>query len=185
MPSRANLSAYREDQHADRGGARCAIVSRISGVTSAHEMKLLRTVRNCRPNIPVPCPKHWDALSRTADGSVRHCETCDTNVYFCSTDEETLGHARAGHCIAREVPDQSELPKLVLGRPALPVVISNEQGEARQRYARERAIDDILSWDISAYDRACPACAYPVPNFRSSCRVCGAVVGRANPRRTP
>jgi len=141
-------------------------------------MKLLRTIRNCRPSIPVPCPKRWDALTETTSLAIRHCETCKSDVHFCATDEETLVHARAGHCVAREVPDPSELPNVILGRPAVPAVMSADQVEARSRNARERAIDDILNWDMAAYDRSCPTCSYPVPNFRSACRVCGTVVGR-------
>jgi len=141
-------------------------------------MKLLRTVRNCRPTIPAPCPKRWEALAQTPDPDVRHCETCNQPVHFCSTDEQTLEHARAGHCVAREVPDRSELAPIVLGRPALPSVETVEQREARARFTREREIDDILAWDLGAYDRSCPTCGYPVPNFRPSCRICGTRVGR-------
>src|SRR5689334_18604743 len=142
-------------------------------------MKLVRTIRNCRPAIPVPCPKQWDALAVTAADHVRHCDTCSNLVYFCATDEQTLEHARAGHCIARALPDQSELGRIVVGRPAQPVAETPTQSQARTLRARERAIDDLLAWDLASYDRCCGRCGYPVPNFRKTCRVCGTIVGRA------
>jgi hypothetical protein len=143
-------------------------------------MKLQRTVRNCRPTIPVPCPKQWEALEETADPYIRHCQACSRHVFFCSTDEQTLEHARAGDCVAREVPNRSEMAHIVLGRPRPPVVETPTERDARARIARERAIDDILAWDLSAYERDCPACGYPLPNFRCACRVCGEIVGRAS-----
>jgi hypothetical protein len=77
-----------------------------------------QTIRNC----PLPifrqvCPQKWEALAPTGDAGVRHCGQCDQQVFLCSTAEETLNHARAGHCVAREIPDSSELPTMYLGRP--------------------------------------------------------------------
>jgi hypothetical protein len=94
--------------------------------------------------------------------------------------EETLAHARAGHCVAREVPDESELPAIVLGRPSIPIEPSPEQRAALKQMARERAIDDILAWNLSDYSRCSPTCNFPVPDFRSTCRVCNTHLGRIN-----
>src|SRR5436305_13940628 len=81
-------------------------------------LKTKRTIRNC----PLPvfrqvCPREWEQLALTEDASVRHCAQCNQDVYLCSTDDETLNHARAGHCIARLIPDASELPKMYVGQP--------------------------------------------------------------------
>src|SRR5215475_6768376 len=55
------------------------------------------------------CPLKWENLAATADPRVRHCRTCEREVYFCASDEETLAHAGQGHCIAREASPYSEL----------------------------------------------------------------------------
>ena len=81
-------------------------------------MKTKRTIRNCLlPIFRQVCPKQWDALTPTEDAGVRHCGECKQHVYLCLTDEETLDHARAGHCVARVIPDESELGSMILGRP--------------------------------------------------------------------
>jgi hypothetical protein len=139
---------------------------------------MARTVRNCRPIIAAPCPRKWEALVETSDDAVRHCSTCAKPVFFCATDEETLAHARAGDCVAREVPDRGNLGPIVVGRPRMPIVATPDQLANRARVQRERGIDDILAWDLAAYARDCPACDWPVPSFRVTCKVCGAAVGR-------
>ena len=140
-------------------------------------MKTKRTIRNC----PLPvfrrvCPREWEQLTPTEDASVRHCGQCNQNVYLCRTDHETLSHARAGHCIARVIPDESELPVMYLGRPKHVPPTTPEQEEALRQTQRERGIDDALK-NLNA-PRACPRCHYPLQSWRTSCRVCGLEVGR-------
>jgi hypothetical protein len=104
--------------------------------------------------------------------------TLHEDVHFCRTDEETLRHARAGHCIAREEPHPDELPYLMLGRPAIPPVVTPEQEQARALRAREGGITAAL--DNARYEgaRDCPECGYPVPSFRKTCYVCAFELGR-------
>jgi hypothetical protein len=66
-------------------------------------------------------------------------------VSFCRTDEETLRHARAGHCIAREEPHGGELPELVIGTPHPPSAITPEQKLASAWHLRENGIADALN----------------------------------------
>jgi predicted amidophosphoribosyltransferase len=139
-------------------------------------VKTKRTVRNC----PLPvfrrvCPQQWEALTPTDHASVRFCGQCNQNVYLCSSDEETLSHARAGHCVAREIPDASELPAMYIGQPKHVPPATPEQEEAERRTNRERWIDDALKNLRSPH--ACPQCHYPVPAWRTRCRVCGLVLG--------
>ena len=147
-------------------------------------MKTRRTIRNC----PLPvvrralrdfqrvCPQQWEALTPTDQPSVRHCGQCDHDVYLCSNDEETLSHARAGHCVAREIPDESELPRVyVVGRPKHVPPGTPEQEEALRLTQREHGIDNALR-NLSA-PRSCPRCHYPAPSWRTNCRVCGFAVG--------
>ncbi|MDB5296683.1 MAG: hypothetical protein JWO31_2666 [Phycisphaerales bacterium] len=140
-------------------------------------MKTKRTIRNC----PLPvfrqvCPKTWESLTPTDQASVRHCAQCDQNVYLCSTDKETLGHARAGHCVAREIPDSSELPAMYVGQPTYVPPHTAEQDEALRLTHRERGINDALK-NLRAI-RSCPRCHYPSPSWRTDCRVCGCWMGR-------
>ena len=114
-------------------------------------------------------------MTPTGDTSVRHRRHCNQHVYLCSTDEETLRHARAGHCIARVIPDESELPVTYLGQPKYVPPTTLEQEEARRLTHRERSIDDALK-NLNA-PRSCPRCHYPSPSWRSSCRVCGFGLG--------
>jgi hypothetical protein len=134
------------------------------------------TVRNCPLPFRVKCSLQWEGLQATDDPAVRHCEQCRRDVFFCRTDEETLAHARAGHCIAREEPGELALPRMVLGEPEEPIVVTAEQESAREWLARERGITDAIK-NIDAI-RNCPECGYPVPHWRTDCRVCGFAIGR-------
>jgi len=53
------------------------------------------------------CTKQWDALQETSDKSVRYCDQCEHNVYFCSTDEQILKAGSEGKCIAYEASGDS------------------------------------------------------------------------------
>jgi uncharacterized protein (TIGR02996 family) len=46
------------------------------------------------------CPKQWDQLARTADPLARFCETCQQNVYHCSSVAQARRHAARAHCVA-------------------------------------------------------------------------------------
>jgi hypothetical protein len=120
---------------ADRG----AFVSQM-------KMHTDRTIRNCTVRIDTPCPQRWDELQVTDSPNVRHCHVCARDVFFCSSAEETLEHARAGHCIAREEPHASELPRMVLGRPTVVPVVTNEQERARAVGASRARNQHPASW---------------------------------------
>lgn len=143
-------------------------------------MRTERTIRNCTIRLKAPCPRTWEGLTPTSNPRVRHCGECNQDVHFCETDTETLEHARAGHCIAREEPHSSELPRLILGRPTVRVEPTEHQQRALEFRRRERGITTLVNSDrIQAATRQCPKCTYPVPDFRNSCYVCGFETGRA------
>ena len=139
-------------------------------------MKAKLTVRNCESTFRFQCPKLWSELSPTDSANIRHCASCDRDVFFCKTDGETIEHAKAGHCIARELPDEQHLPHVYLGEPKNVPVPTPEQEEAAEWFGRERAIDDSIK--NADADRACPKCTYPAPRWRVTCRVCGFEMGR-------
>ena len=46
------------------------------------------------------CPKYWQKLQKTESDSIRFCDACQENVYYCTDKKEAEQHARKGHCIA-------------------------------------------------------------------------------------
>lgn len=141
-------------------------------------MKTNRTIRNCKDDFAFVCPKSWDSLQRTDRDSVRHCQECKEMVYLVRTDEETIERARAGQCIAREIPDASELPVMFLGRPKDHFAATPSQERAEEEFRRERSIDRALV-DFKYSRRTCPGCGYPMPDWKRNCTVCGIEIGRA------
>jgi hypothetical protein len=144
---------------------------------------MIATIRNCSSATCLECPLLWDRLIPGDSPTMRRCGNCDRSVHLCSTDEETVAHARAGHVIARETPTDAELgteyaecaPGLFLplawGEP------TPEQAAARGRRLREFAIDAALG-AVRYASRDCPWCRYPVADYRVTCHVCRMAIGR-------
>src|ERR1700735_1278147 len=105
-------------------------------------MRTKVTIRNCESTFRFQRPELWSELSETAAPDVRHCALCNCDVFFCKTDEETITHAKVGHCIARELPDEKQLRHVYVGKPMNMPILTPEQEEAGRLSARERAIDD-------------------------------------------
>lgn len=55
-------------------------------------------IRNCA--FRFACPRDWDQLQETEEGSVRFCNTCESPVYLCETDAELRRHMVTDHCVA-------------------------------------------------------------------------------------
>lgn len=145
-------------------------------------MNTKRTIRNCLPVFQVVCPKLWDELTDSDDPSARHCNQCDRQVFLCTTDDETIAHARAGDCIAREMPDISGMRSIFLGKPVRPeaaIPETPEQREVGRMRQREWGVDDSIK-NAERSARTCSKCHYPAPDWRLTCRVCGFEMGRAN-----
>ena len=134
------------------------------------------TIRLCGLKFKRQCPLKWENLSATTDPLVRHCQTCEREVYFCASDEETMAHADAGHCIARSAPHRSELPMMFLGEPDAEWLRAHRptplQEEAGRIASRESQINAALK-NLRFTPRRCSACGYPVPSWWPACRVCG------------
>jgi hypothetical protein len=140
-------------------------------------LKTELTIRNCSTVFRLQCPRLWNELTETAVAEIRHCEVCQQDVYFCFTDSETIEHAKAGHCIAREMPDRTELPRVFVGRPKYPIETTPSQQAASETAQRERGIDDAIRNARDA-NRCCSECGYPAPDWRVKCRICGFEFGR-------
>lgn len=57
-------------------------------------------IENCDNEFAFKCPKKWEQLKGTSDPRVRHCETCDKEVYYCLTDREARKRTELGLCVA-------------------------------------------------------------------------------------
>lgn len=82
-------------------------------------MKNITEVKKIECTFKLVCPKKWDELEPHRDG-VKYCDTCYSNVYLCSTQEEVDKARNLGRCIAIEqvtgfittgVPMGSSLPE--------------------------------------------------------------------------
>lgn len=122
------------------------------------------------------CPQRWEDLTPTDEPGVRNCGQCDRRVYFCTTDAETIAHARAGDCIARAIPNSSEMRTVYLGQGEVPPA-TPQQAVAEELFQREQAIYDAIE-NVRYSTRHCPRCEYPAPDWRPYCRVCGFEIGR-------
>lgn len=138
-------------------------------------MKTERTIRNCRIATKAQCPRECEQLKPTGNDNVRSCNACGDDVFWCSSDEETLRHARAGHCIAREQPHPAACSPIVIGRPEF-VPPTDEQRAADAWIRRERGIDDALK-TLERASVDCVGCGYPMPAWRKTCKVCGRTMG--------
>ena len=45
------------------------------------------------------CPKNWNTLQKTKSDSIRFCDACQENVYYCVYGE-IAQHIKQGHCVA-------------------------------------------------------------------------------------
>ena len=138
--------------------------------------------RNCLPVFRFVCPRRWEGLTPTDEPTVRHCGQCDRQVYFCSTDAETIAHARVGNCIAREMPDAAELPRVYVGQPVGLPPVTPQQEEARRFMLRERGVDDAIK-NARRSSRYCPRCGYPAQTGGSGAECAAARWGGLSTRR--
>ncbi len=130
-------------------------------------MKTESTIRNCPVSFKFQCPLKWEVLQSTENAAIRFCDQCREKVYFCATDEETIEHASAGHCIAREMPKESQMP-LMIGRPK----IEDERLQILSNHRRRRELEINEALQNLPSTRSCPKCRYPIPDHYIRCKVC-------------
>jgi uncharacterized protein (TIGR02996 family) len=76
-----------------------------------------------RPRFDFVCEKTWADLRPTADGTVRHCSSCDKDVHFCDNLADAREHSEEGRCIAVDlgvIRREGDLvpPTAFVGRPS-------------------------------------------------------------------
>ena len=140
-----------------------------------------KLIRLCGLKFKRQCDLDWDKLDPGNSDREKNCKICNRTVYLCETDEETMDHADQGHCVARAIPNISEVPLVVFGEPDAEWLRANQQNpklrEAAKRYNREQAINDALD-NLTFTSRRCESCGYPFPSWWKCCRVCGSTVFR-------
>lgn len=121
-------------------------------------------VENCTPKDgpprapPVPfdvlCQQAWESLEITRDPGVRHCSTCQRNVYYCSSIVDARQRASAGQCISLDLgisrsENDLEGRRHWLGRPSRETIADESArmtpdsvslARYRQRVARLRGV---------------------------------------------
>jgi uncharacterized protein (TIGR02996 family) len=108
------------------------------------------TGRAWRPRFDFVSDKTWADMRPTTDNSVRHCEACRKNVYFCETIADAREHSLEGHCIAVDLGivrrDDDLYPRMmVAGQPSresLRAVYEEDLdpvSQARLKTSRKRA----------------------------------------------
>ena len=136
------------------------------------------TIRTCEVKFRKQCPQLWERLQQTEDAAVRFCDECGKNVYYAKTNDEALGYAERGYCIAKES-DVDNTRVMVLGMPEY--VPTHEE---RLEWERERieSAKELMLNNLRYTDLRCQECGYPIfPTWRESCHVCQAPVPKENP----
>lgn len=57
-------------------------------------------IENCDERFAFQCPKQWEKLKGTEDPTVRYCDGCQKQVYYCRTTREAYDRAQRGDCVA-------------------------------------------------------------------------------------
>jgi hypothetical protein len=65
-----------------------------------HYLAIGAEIRNCEVRFRFECPRLWSNLQSTSNKLIRHCETCNQDVFYCHTKEELNERARKGQCVA-------------------------------------------------------------------------------------
>jgi uncharacterized protein (TIGR02996 family) len=84
-------------------------------------------IENCPFSLESKCPKCWDRLLPATSTSlrfgdelsVRFCEACKENVFYCTSITQAKGHMQSGSCVALDpgVPRQEgDLSRLIPAR---------------------------------------------------------------------
>jgi hypothetical protein len=101
-------------------------------------MPLSISIENCE--FRYLCKKKWYELERVrGSDSVRFCDACKNNVYFCGSDAELSAHVEQGHCVAAIRHEQ-----MLLGEIAPPPDI----------HPRTVALEKVISGGQTGVDRA-------------------------------
>ncbi len=64
------------------------------------------TIRNCK--FAFKCSAKWDELQETEDDSIKFCDDCQKEVFFCENDDDLVAQVRLNRCVAILKPGSNE-----------------------------------------------------------------------------
>ncbi len=64
------------------------------------------TIRNCK--FAFKCSAKWDELQETEDDSIKFCDDCQKEVFFCENDDDLVAQVRLNRCVAILKPNAKE-----------------------------------------------------------------------------
>ncbi len=64
------------------------------------------TIRNCK--FAYKCSAKWENLQETEDESIRFCDECQKEVFFCDSDDTLISLVKLNRCIAILKPNSKE-----------------------------------------------------------------------------
>ena len=70
-------------------------------------------IRNCE--FRFKCPKDWDALLKTHDPKVRHCNECNRRVVYCKKASELQTAIINNNCVAVEIKQPDDEVRVYVG----------------------------------------------------------------------
>ena len=80
----------------------CAVADRGRVERAIDEVYTFRIteIANCPLDFHLECPRRWLELRPIGRPNVRYCESCRREVHLCRDENEAVGRAQAGHCVA-------------------------------------------------------------------------------------
>ena len=60
-------------------------------------------VENCNTRFNLQCPKEWGSMRATERADIRHCDTCNSKVYYAATVREAARLVEGGACVAVDI----------------------------------------------------------------------------------
>lgn len=77
-----------------------ALRDELYPVVDLHYWAAYSDIRNCDVRFQTRCPKQWADLTPTDENTVRYCNECQQNVYFCHSSEELKRRTGNDQCVA-------------------------------------------------------------------------------------
>lgn len=130
-----------------------------------------RTIRICGYVFKVRCPRTWGQPAMTDDPAVRRCEGGARDVPSCTTDAETIRHARLGRCVARAMPPGEPTGTMMVGAVAEDERLPEVDLPAGCALQQEKDLDAALQ-ALGTARRTCSTCTFPIPDGATACVVC-------------
>jgi len=72
----------------------------LFSVVDLHYWAAYSDIRNCDVEFKLRCPQQWIDLTPTDQNTVRYCQACSKNVYFCHSSKELKRRTEGNQCVA-------------------------------------------------------------------------------------